>query len=130
MDIEFNKHINSNENLLVIIIKSEDCHECALKNINMYKYYDQDFSTYRTKILLVTERNNEKEITMLLESMSINYPVVYDDNNEFVNKNKFVNPLLYTFAINKKKEIIWIGSPITDDKTWHLFCKQMQKEKR
>ena len=96
----------------------------------MFKYYDKDFSTYKINILLVTERNNREEITILLESMSINYPVIYDDNHEFVNKNKFMkNPLLYSFVINKKKEIIWLGSPITDKRTWDLFCKQMQKKK-
>ena len=131
METEFNKYVNSSENLLVIIIESEDCHECALNNFNMLKYYDKDFSTYKTNILLITERENREEITMLLKNKSINYPVIFDDNHEFVNKNKFMkNPLFYTFVINNKKEIVWIGSPITDKRTWDLFCKQMQKNKR
>ena len=54
MENEFNKYINSSEKLFVIIIESKDCHKCALNNINMLKYYDKDFSKYKTNILLIT----------------------------------------------------------------------------
>ena len=131
MEYEFDRLVKNSTNVIVIILGLEDCNECSLKNISIFKHYNSIFSLYNTNIVLITERSNQEEITMLLNKMDINYPIIYDDNYEFINKNKLMtDPILYTFVINAKKEIIWIGSPITDSKTWDLFYKLIQKTKQ
>lgn len=114
------------KNLLIIVVDSTDCTSCTLQNIDMLKLYRERFMEFDIRILLIVQKKY-KNIKSILDDMRIDFPVFYD-NSEFIVENKLVdNPVLHTFLINRKKKVIWIGSPIRTEDSWNLFCQMMKK---
>lgn len=131
MEDEYENILHSSKNKLIIIVDPKDCTACALQNINTLKLYREQLSKFNTEVLLFTKGSSKNEVESVLYDMKIEYPVIYYNNDEFIIKNKLTdNPLLHTFVINKEKNVIWIGSPIKNQKSWDLFCKMMRKLKK
>lgn len=122
--------IEFKEDCLKIIefIDSIYCVPCKLEKIKIWKHYESELKKYNIKIILITNNTNHKEMMGILKELNITYPVYFDDKNYIKRNNEIIRyPKFQIFTINTNDEIIWIGSPIQNDKSWKLYKKFMRE---
>lgn len=56
------------------------------------------------------------------------FPIFFDPDGIFETTNRLpANPLLRIFLLNQDNQVIFIGAPIQNEKSWTLFEKTMQR---
>lgn len=112
---------------LFIYISEEDCVPCFIDKFSMFKVYEEDFKHFDTKLVFVVAGSDEEYIQeMFSELLNIDY-TLFPDNGDFKtnNQNLLSNPLCSNFVVNSDKKVIWLGSPIQDEKSYKRFKEMM-----
>lgn len=124
--ISFNK-----ENLvLVAYYDSNDCSSCAVKS--MYRWFellDTIDSNYGDELkvyfVFAPPKGEVHNLCHLIETSSFDYPIFIDTTNVFRRRNKHLpeNPRMHTFMLDRKRNVILVGSPLDNESIRKLFFK-------
>ena len=114
-----------NEYTIICYIDSAACTVCALQWLNLWTLRKEELKKMNTGIVLIVNNPEEEVVYNTLESLQLEFPVTFDKLSTIKQKNDIlINKSV--FMINKEKEVIWLGLPIQNEKTWDLFCKTIQ----
>ncbi|GHT65325.1 hypothetical protein AGMMS50239_24820 [Bacteroidia bacterium] len=129
ISITFEEITSSRDFVLISYIDSTDCTPCALKHIEVYKFYkDQLKNQFNTEILLLIQNNDEEGVKKMLSDIGVPFPFLLDIEKKFKSINNIPdNPTYQTLIVDEQRKIIWIGSPVENKKTWELYQKMMAK---
>lgn len=112
--------------IFISYIDSVECTRCVLEKIKQYMVHD--FSKVLTDNLIIINNFDEERVRKILSELYIDYPVLFDKTGEFKKKNYFLTEDFFKyFVIDKRKKIIWLGSPIETSKSWMLYNKLIRK---
>jgi hypothetical protein len=123
-DIE--QYMQKYKYMVVIYIDSTTCTPCSLNHLILWKKHRKELEYNNTGILLVIQNSDEQEIVNTLESIEVTFPFIIDKERKFKVKNIEVFSIIAqdnTFVMDKDKNVIFIGSPIADEKKWKSFIK-------
>lgn len=82
---------------------------------------------YDVSIMFIFKLAKEEDLINTLIEFDFDYPVIFDINDEFIKKNKFINhPLFYVFLLNEDNKIIMLGNPIGNNNLWTLYKEQIK----
>lgn len=122
--------INSNNLHIIIYIDSSQCTPCAIDDIVLWEKYDDFLCDERLDITLIFGINNQQFISNLLSKDYINYPYIIDKKRALIKNNPFLlKEKFRTFIIDRKKTIIWLGTPLLSQKSWNLFTNLIKSYK-
>jgi hypothetical protein len=107
----------SEKDFTLISYFDADCSDCVLE-LNKWTNF---FSTYKEAkekieiIFIASSSNIELFKYQIYDNAKFQHNIFYDQNNEFVNLNKLLEPKTYRTILLKNGKIIYLGSPIIDD---------------
>lgn len=127
LDREIKNYYPDKDYILLLYLKTEDCAPCVLEKVNMLNAYISDFEKFKTGVLLmIQEGEKNEEISLIVDDLEIDYPIVFDKDNKFIESNKPIqNKICQTFIMDKEYKVIWIGSPIQNKETLTRYYKMM-----
>ena len=108
--------------LLLVIFDEKDCLDCNLQAANVWKLYGKRLDDLKTKLIFLTDIKNSRSFAESMNNYKINWPVFYDSQGEFFDKNgEILNEHLKTFVIDREFKFVWCGSPISTQSDWNSF---------
>jgi hypothetical protein len=126
-------YIQSHEYMIIIYINPGECTSCSMNQLIPWKLYGNTLNKHNTSILLVLHNTDEQKVNEILKSLEIQFPVVFDKEGKFRIANDKIFRVAHNdiFVIDKNKNVIFIGSPIANEKQWREFIKvaKLQKNK-
>jgi hypothetical protein len=121
--------IKSYEYLVIIYIKPEGCISCAMSNlINPWEIYKKKLARYNTGILLVINSTQEQNFVDILKSFKITLCHAFDKAQKFRTSNDKIFQIAHdgVFVIDRDKNVIFTGSPISTEEQWNSFIKTVK----
>jgi hypothetical protein len=117
------------EHEVIIYIDGRECTVCSLSHLDTWKLYENSLIKYNTGIILVVFTANEQNVIDILKSMKINFPVIFDNREEFRIMNAEIFQAVHdgVFVIDKNKNVAFTGSPIVTEEKWNSFMKLVKK---
>jgi hypothetical protein len=112
--------------ILILYVDSTSCIPCTLEEtVILWKQYQKEMAELKTKILFIVQNSNEIDIDRHFSEL--NCLRFYDKKNEFRQHNKKILDFhINTFLIDKKRTVMWIGSPIANKESWMRYKKMMK----
>jgi peroxiredoxin len=122
-DVE--QYMQKHKYIVVIYIDSTACTPCSLNHLTFWKKHREELDRNNTGILLVIQNSDEQAIVNTLKSIKVAFPFMIDKDRKFKAKNIKIFHLAQnnTFVMDKDKNVIFIGSPIANEKNWESFIK-------
>ena len=128
---DFETAMLGNKFTIFYYIDSTDCDPCAMQWLFRWIYFEEELKKLNTGVVLIVRSSNKEVIYETMEQMRLDFPVVFDKASTIKQNNAAILEQHPVFAVNNKKEVIWLGLPIADEDTWNKFCKTLrQKSKR
>ncbi len=115
-----------NDFTIFCYIDSTNCTTCAMQWLTRWLYFEDELKKLKTGIVLIVRNANEDAVHNTLTQLRLNYPVVFDDFSNIRRKNEIILNQYSTFAVNNKKEVVWLGIPIESEASWNSFRKMLQ----
>ena len=113
---------------LIVYVDSAACTPCSLEKMTLWKKYNKELIKLNVTLIFMICHSNIHKINDILHELQIINPVFLDVNGVFAKINQLPkNPELRTFLLNPDNQIIFIGAPIQNEKSWILFEKIMNK---
>jgi hypothetical protein len=119
---------------LVVFTDSTCCSPCAVKD--MYKWYEIMDSTKnicagQSKIFFIFSgpASSTESIKNGLHEISFDSPVFIDTCGVFIRSNPHIpsNPLLHIFMIDKKHNVVMVGSPLKNRERRNAYFQKLQR---
>jgi hypothetical protein len=113
------------EYIAIVYIKPEGCTSCAMSNLTTWKLYKNILNKHNAGILLIINSRDEQNITEILKSLDIKFPVVFDKQGAFKRLNDKIFKITNdgVFVIDQDDNVIFTGSPIATEEKWKSFVK-------
>lgn len=121
----------SNDNIsLVVYSDSNTCSSCAVKS--MYRWFellDTIDSKYGDELkvyfVFAPQKGEMHTLCQSIEASLFDYPIFIDTTNVFKRRNKHLpeNPRMHTFMLDRKRNVILVGSPLDNESIRKLFFK-------
>lgn len=114
---------------MVMYLATAECVPCSLNVINKLKYHQQLFRDVRSgQCLLVQDTSERSGVAELIASFDFPFPALFDADDAILRENPVLsNALAKTFIMDREYNIIWVGSPIQNEKSLELYTKMMYK---
>lgn len=114
--------------IIFIYLEKDECVPCALDKFNMFKYYEDDLSKYKTSIVFIVEDSeNSDEIKEYFSLVSVEHTVVFDSYDiKSTNPAILANSLSKVFVVDDEYAVIWIGMPIESEASYGRYKKMME----
>lgn len=119
------------ENLsLVAYYDSNDCSSCTAKD--MYRWFEllnTIVSEYENKLkiyfIFTSKQGDMHALCHSIKTSNFDYPIFIDTTNVFRRRNKHLpeNPQMHTFMLDRKRNVILVGSPLENESIRNLFFK-------
>lgn len=122
-------YVTSNSDYKVVVYTdSLGCTPCKFKT-GEWSYYVRQLQILSGNIYFVFIFQKESKILEEdFRMQGIEYPVIYDTNNAFIQENKLpASSQFHTFLLDKDNKIILIGSPVGNKKIWELYKEKIRK---
>jgi len=120
--------ISLKQNKIIIWFDSTGCNQCRMTGlINLCKAYDycNDSINGECGFYVIFSPSEEQlnDVINYVWEKKIDMPVLLDIHNEFIQFNPWLpeNEKFHSFLLNKKNEIVLVGSPIYNHKMWQLY---------
>lgn len=121
--------------LIVVYIDAEGCNPCKLKTIYKWKAMQRELDKLQSqdsiicKMLFITEPGYKiEEAKKVVEVFYHDANVIYDTTEYFKKHNKLPKDnRLHIFLLNKKSEIVVIGSPLISEEMMKFYNIQIKK---
>ena len=111
---------------IICYIDSANCTTCSMQWLQLWVAYMDELKEMNTGITLVVNNSDEEAVRDALDQLLLHFPVTFDTSSTFKQNNKLLLTQQSVFAVNKKKEVVWLGLPIESEKTWNQFCKTIK----
>ena len=122
--------IAANDFTIICYIDSADCTYCSMQWLDLWTYRERELEKLRTGIVLIVGNTDEEEVYEALSLLQRKYPVVFDKSANLKKNNAFILNQYSVIAVNKEKEVVWLGLPIENENTWNLFCEKLRSLSR
>ena len=122
--------IAANDFTILCYIDSADCTYCSMQWLDLQTYRERELEKLKTGIVLIVGNTDEEEVYEALSLLQRKYPVVFDKSTNLKKNNAFILNQHSVIAVNKEKEVVWLGLPIENENTWNLFCKNLRRLSR
>ena len=116
-----------NDFTILCYIDSADCTVCSMQWLTLWSHRERELEKLNTGIVLIVNNTDEKAVYDALEHLQLKFPVAFDNNSALKQNNPLLLGQFPVFAVNREKEVVWLGTPIESETTWNLFCKTLQK---
>ncbi|MDR0605917.1 MAG: hypothetical protein LBG80_16630 [Bacteroidales bacterium] len=129
-DVNIEQYTQNNEYTTIVYVDSiGGCSPCAFQYLHSWKAYQKALNKYNTGILLVINYSNEQLVIEILKSIGA-FHFVFDKTSKFkiMNYQIFQTASDGIFVIDRNKNVIFTGSPISDEKKWNSFMKLVKKK--
>lgn len=111
---------------IIAYVDSVRCTPCALEKMTLWEKYTPKLEAWNISLLFIVRNSNIDEVEETVKELQIPFPILFDVNGEFEYKNQLpADPLLRIFLLNQDNQVIFIGAPIQNEKSWTLFEKTM-----
>lgn len=113
---------------IVAYIDSVGCTPCALEKLTLWEKYIPRLEQWNVSLLFIVRNSNIGEVEQVVQEFRIPFPIFFDPGGLFETTNRLpANPLFRIFLLNQDNQVIFIGAPIQNEKSWTLFEKTMQR---
>ena len=116
----------NNDFTIFCYFDSTNCTVCSMQWLDSWSYRMSELKKMNTGIALVVRNPDEEAVRDALDQLLLHFPVTFDTSSTFKQNNKLLLTQQSVFAVNKKKEVVWLGLPIESEKTWNQFCKTIK----
>jgi alkyl hydroperoxide reductase subunit AhpC len=118
----------SGKYMVIVYKKPEGCTSCALSNLAPWKLYKNALIKHNVGVLLIINNTNERDVVRMLNSLDIQFPVVFDKEGEFRRINDYLFKVAHdeVFVIDKDDNVIFTDSPIASEEKWNSFINLLK----
>ncbi|MDR2586137.1 MAG: hypothetical protein LBC84_07980 [Prevotellaceae bacterium] len=115
---------------IVTYIDKNSCSECALRILLHWNSLLQELSDVSVGFIPVIYPNDISELVDVLQTMQIDFPLLYDTENVFLKMNKLNRTLAVnrTFLLDSNNKIIVIGEPLASERLWMVYKNALKKD--
>lgn len=113
---------------VVSYIDSTGCTSCKLKLDSWKEFMEevQKQSDKKVSFLFFFHPKDKRELRFLSRQSSFNYPVCFDEKDEFNTLNRFSSDITFqTFLLDKNNRVITVGNPVHNPKVKELYLKHI-----
>jgi hypothetical protein len=112
-------------------IDSNECNPCIMERLFVWSHFKDELKKLKTGVVFIVESSNEDVVRATMERLRLDFPVVFDKESVVKHKNTVILDQHSVFAVNNRKEVVWLGLPIESADSWNRFRKTLrQKSKR
>ena len=119
---------------IIVFSDSTACTPCLIKGLASWNYYADTVQKYNTQIVIILsiDSKDTDEIHSMISQSGIEIPVMIDTCHAFISDNPHIIrfPLFRIFVINNKGEVLMMGNPFQNTKTWKLFERVLKEDIR
>jgi len=119
--------ILANDFTIICYIDSSNCSVCAMQWLIGWSARADELKNMNTNIMLIARNSDEEAVHDALEQLHLTFPLTFDPFYTIKQNNAIIMNQHAVFAVNKEKEVVWLGLPIANEKTWNLFCKTIRQ---
>jgi peroxiredoxin len=125
---EIEQYIQKQKYVVVIYVDSTECTPCSLNHLSLWKKHQKELTQHETGILLIIHNSDEDAVINVLKDKKIGFNFIFDKGRKFKLKNREAFGLSYdnydnTFVMDRNKNVVFNGSPITSEEKWKSFIK-------
>ena len=115
---------------MIIYIDSATCQSCAFKSL--YKWNDIINNNKNVEFKFIVDNRDVEYVNNKFIRSFLKHEILVDTGSVFLEKNPLfpTNNLLHSFMINKEHNVIYVGSPIANEKMEALFKKVIANEQK
>jgi hypothetical protein len=108
-----------------VYVDSSACNYCSFSSLTKWKHFEKKLEENNTGVLFIIHNSDEELVINSLKSFKFNIHFIFDKDRRFKAKNIKTFHLAQnnTFVMDKDKNVIFIGSPIANEKNWQSFIK-------
>lgn len=119
---------------VVVYFDSTICAPCAVQTL--YKWQNvMDESTKNKNqnlkfyFIFSTQSNQIENVKYFLNSISFDYPIFLDTCNIFIRNNAHIptDQLLHVFMIDKQQNVVFVGSPLNNEKLKNAYFRRLEQ---
>jgi hypothetical protein len=117
------QYMQQYEYMVMIYVDSSDCTPCSFRHLAQWYSARNDFEKNGVGILLIFRNTDERTVIRTLKSIGT-FHFVFDKKGKFKADNKvfeYVEDNI--FVMDKDKNVLFMESPLKDEKTWKSFVK-------
>ncbi len=114
--------------IIVNYIDSVGCIGCKLQTLEWQGFMDKLASVSSEKVLLLfyIQAKETKEFMWMLRGDGFDYPICFDESAAFCKANNFPSDTACcTFLLNATREVLLIGSPISNHSLENLYLEKL-----
>ena len=113
---------------VVSYIDSTGCTSCKLKLDSWKEFIEevQKQSGKKVSFLFFFHPKDKQELRFLARQSSFNYPVCFDEKDDFNNLNRFPLEITFqTFLLDKSNKVVTVGNPVHHPKVKELYLQNI-----
>ena len=113
---------------IVTYVDSVGCTSCKLQ-LERWETFIKDVDSVMNgsvPFVFVFHPKNVKELRHILRGHAFNYPVFFDEKDDFNVLNRFPSEMLFqTFLLDKENKVMALGNPVLNPQIKDLYLKQL-----
>lgn len=100
--------------LKIVSFLNGDCGECVMRLVEWQDFFNENISSLRmVEFFLYIHARDYTYLKSIISDLNISFPIIYDSENLFHNKNELPDDLRYqTFLLDSGYRVIYTGNPI------------------
>lgn len=116
---------------MILYIDSAECTSCALENnLLLWQNYKSQLNDFKIDLIIILNTSEEDKVKDFFELITTDYPIFLDNRGVLKKQNSLLQYIENkTFMVDNANRLVWIGSPIQNEKSWLIFQKMMQQVK-
>ena len=119
--------LRSNEYTIFCYFDSTRCTTCSMEWLTRWTHFNDELKSLNAGLVLIVRNSDEDAVYETMTFLRLFVPVVFDTSFAIKKANYALLRQSFCFTVNSKKEVVWIGLPIKDEKSWNEFCKTLRK---
>lgn len=113
---------------IVTYVDSVGCTSCKLQ-LERWETFIKDVDSVMNgsvPFVFVFHPKNVKELRHILRGHAFNYPVFFDEKDDFNVLNRFPSEMMFqTFLLDKENKVMALGNPVLNPQIKDLYLKQL-----
>ena len=113
---------------IVTYVDSIGCTSCKLQ-LERWKAFIQEVDSIKggsLPFVFVFHPKNVKELRHILRGHGFDYPVSFDEKDDFNALNRFPSEMMFqTFLLDKDNKVVALGNPVLNPQIKELYLKQL-----
>lgn len=115
--------------IVTYIDSNTACSECAMQVLLAWRHLMNDIPIKdELGFIYIMNSGKMQESDRILEKLGVNFPVYYDLDNQYIEKNNLhVSAMARTFLLDQDNTVILVGEPLGREKLWELYKETVMK---